>query len=105
MLRRDKQKASKDLYYIFDILTGMREILPVMVVDFEGFSHNHPGWFKKFKNNLRAQFESNDSGGPLRIVEQRPARTLSDLDDDQLKNFAFGTMDQFINKLETLGAP
>jgi hypothetical protein len=104
-LRRDKQKSSKDLYYIFDILAGIPEIYTLRSGDFEDLSGNHPAWFKKFKANLSIQFESPDAEGPLRVVEQRPADAFSNLDDDQLRYFAHGTMEQFIKKLEPLGTP
>lgn len=104
-LRRDKQKASKDLYYIFDILAGIPKINILMSDDFVDLSGNHPAWFKKFKANLSTQFASPDAEGPLRIVKQRPPDAFSGLDDDQLRYFAHGTMEQFIKKLVTLGTP
>ncbi|MBW2144150.1 MAG: hypothetical protein JRG75_07120 [Deltaproteobacteria bacterium] len=104
-LRRDKQKASKDLYYIFDILAGISGEYTFKSGDFEGLSGKHPAWFKQFKSNLSTQFETPDAEGPLRIAEQRPADAFSDLDDDQLRYFAHGTIEQFIKKLEPLGAP
>jgi hypothetical protein len=103
--RRDKQKASKDLYYIFDILAGLPGIQDKMLADFETFSKKHTEWFRKFLSNLRTYFESPASEGPLRIVEQRPADAFPGLDDDQLKHHAFGTLEQFILKLEPLGRP
>ncbi len=68
-------------------------------------SGKHPAWFKQFISNLSFQFESADAEGPARIVEQRPADAFFALDDDQLRNFAHGTMEQFIKKLEPLGSP
>jgi hypothetical protein len=103
--RRDKQKASKDLYYIYDILVGLPGIQDKMWADFETFSKEHAGWFRKFLSNLRTYFESPDSEGPLRIVKQRPAGAFPGLDDDQLKNHALGTLEQFTIKLEPLGVP
>ncbi len=103
--RRDKRKASKDLYYIFDILPGIPEKYTLSSGDFEDLRGNHPAWFKKFEANLSTQFEGPESEGPLRIVEQRPADAFLDLDDDQLRYFAYGTMTQFIEKLEALGTP
>lgn len=102
-LRRDKQKASKDLYYIFDILAGISEAYTVKSGDFEALSGKHPTWFKQFKSNLSTQFENPNAEGPLRVVEQRPADAFSDLNDDQLRYFAHGIMEKFINKLGTLG--
>jgi len=97
-LRRDKQKASKDLYYIFDILARISEYI-VKSGNFEALSGEHPAWFKQFKSNLSTQFETPNAEGPLRVVEQRPADAFSDLNDDQLRYFAHGVMEKFIYKL------
>ena len=101
--RRDKLKASKDLYYIFDILAGIPDEYVFTEGDFEVLSGKHPAWFKQFISNISSQFESADAEGPIRIVEQRPADAFLDLDDNQLRNFAHGTMEQFIKKLEPFG--
>lgn len=103
--RRDKQKASKDLYYIFDILAGLPGIQDKMLADFETFPNKHAEWFRKFLSNLRTYFENPAAEGPLRIVEQRPADAFPGLDDDQLKHHAFRTLEQFILKLEPLSMP
>ncbi|MGD9214451.1 MAG: GSU2403 family nucleotidyltransferase fold protein [Desulfobacteraceae bacterium] len=98
--RRDKQKASKDLYYIFDILAGIPDEYIFEGGVFEVLSSKHSAWFNQFISNLSSQFESTDSEGPIRIVEQRPTDAFADLDDNQLRNFAHGIMEQFIRKLE-----
>jgi len=98
--RRDKQKASKDLYYIFDILAGIPEEYSMIVRDLGTLSGKHPSWFKNFLSNLGTQFESADAEGPTRIVEQRPADVFPDLEDDQLRYFSHGILEQFIQKME-----
>ena len=103
--RRDKQKASKDLYYIFDILAKIPDEYIFEGGDFEVLSGKHPAWFNQFMSNLSSQFQSADAEGPVRIVEQRPADALPDLGDDQLRHFAHGTMVQFIKKMEPLKTP
>jgi hypothetical protein len=103
--RRDKQKASKDLYYIFDILAKIPDEYIFEGGGFEVLSGKHPAWFNQFISNLSSQFESADAEGPVRIVEQRPADALPDLGDDQLRHFAHGTMVQFIQKMEPLKTP
>jgi hypothetical protein len=103
--RRDKQKASKDLYYIFDILAGIPDEYIFQGGDFEVFSVKHQAWFNQFILNLNTQFENADAEGPLRIVEQRPEDAFFDLDDDQLRNYAYGIMAQFIKKLVPFGSP
>ncbi|MBT8339543.1 MAG: nucleotidyltransferase domain-containing protein [Desulfatitalea sp.] len=100
LVRRDKHKASKDLYYIFDILAGIPDEYIFKEGDFEVLSGKHPAWFNQFISNLSSQFESTYSEGPIRIVEQRPADAFTDLNDDQLRNFAHGIMEQFIKKLK-----
>jgi len=103
--RRDKQKASKDLYYIFDILAKIPDEYIFEGGDFEVLAGKHTAWFNQFISNLSSQFESADAEGPVRIVEQRPADALPDLGDDQLRHFAHGTMVQFIQKMEPLKTP
>ena len=103
--RRDKQKASKDLYYVFDILVKIPNEYIFEGGAFEVLSGKHPAWFNHFISNLSSQFESADAEGPLRIVEQRPADAFPDLGDDQLRHFAYGTMVQFIQKMEPLKTP
>jgi hypothetical protein len=103
--RRDKQKASKDLYYIFDILAGIPDEYIFEGGDFGVLIGKHPAWFNQFVSNLSSQFESADAEGPMRIVEQRPADAFIDLDDDQLRNFAYGIIEQFIKKLEPFSLP
>jgi hypothetical protein len=88
--RRDKQKASKDLYYIFDILVKIPNEYIFEGGGFEVLSGKHPVWFNHFISNLSSQFESADDEGPIRIVEQRPADAFPDLGDDQLRHFAYG---------------
>jgi len=97
--RRDKQKASKDLYYIFDILAGLPGLQDKMSADFETFSNKHAEWYRKFLSNITTYFKSPASEGCLRIVEQRPADAFPGLNDDQLKHHAFGTLNQFILNL------
>jgi hypothetical protein len=52
--------------------------------------------------NFRKYFDNDGSEGSLWGVEQRPAGAFRDLDDDQLRQFAWGTFEQFIHKLEPL---
>jgi hypothetical protein len=52
MRRRDKVKAAKDLYYIFDILAGLPQIRDEIATDFSVFSKQKPKWFRTFLNNF-----------------------------------------------------
>ena len=98
--RRDRLKASKDLYYIFDILAGIPEEYSMTVRDLGALSEKQPAWFKKFLSNLGTQFESVNAEGPIRIVEQRPADAFPDLDNDQLRYFSHGIIEKFIQRME-----
>lgn len=98
--RRDKQKAAKDLYYIFDLLTGLSEIREDIEAECVMFSTKHAKWFVTFMRNLKHYFENPDSEGSLHVTEQRPANAFPNLDNDQLRQFVFGTFEQFIKKLE-----
>ena len=100
--RRDKQKASKDLYYLFDILAKIPDAYIFEGGDFEALSGKHPAWFDQFISNLSTPFESVDAEGPVRIVEQRPPDAFPDLSDDQLRYFAQGILEQFMLKMEPL---
>jgi len=91
--RRDKQKMAKDLYYIFDILAGLPQIRDDIEAGFAAFSKIHAKWFRTFIGNLRKYFKSVDSEGLLYVVEQRPVGEFPELDDDQLRLFAFGTFE------------
>jgi hypothetical protein len=98
--RRDKQKAAKDLYYIFDLLTGLSEIRENIEAECVMFSKKHAKWFVTFMRNLKHYFQNPDSEGSLHVIEQRPANAFPNLDNAQLKQFVFGTFEQFIKKLE-----
>ncbi len=97
--RRDKIKAGKDLYYIFDILAGIPEIRDNIDADFAVFSETLPKWLRTFYRNLAECFESADAEGPHQAVEQRPAGAFPNLDDDQLRQYAYFTIDQFLKAL------
>lgn len=98
-VRRDKLKASKDLYYIFDILAKIPNEYIFEGDCIEMLARKHPAWFDQFISNLSSQFESANAEGPIRIAEQRPADAFLDLSDDQLRYFAHGTMVQFIREI------
>ena len=102
VLNSRKQKAAKDLYYIFDLLSGLSGIREQIDSEFDMFSEKHPKWFRTYLKNLRIYFKSLDSEGSLSIVEQRPADAFPGLDDDQLRQFAHATFLQFIEKFESI---
>ncbi len=97
--RKDQRKGDKDLYYIFDILTGCHKMMPSIMDDFVRLTRLHKSWFRTFVNNLGTDFADADSDGVLRIVEQRPANVFQDLDEDQFRNFVYGTFEKFKKEL------
>jgi len=90
--RKDRIKGDKDLYYIFDILTGCRDLMPTIMDNFADLSRRYKPWFKAFLNHLEIDFADPGSDGVLRVAEQRPANAFQDLDEDQFKNFVYGTI-------------
>jgi hypothetical protein len=89
--RRDPRKRYKDLYYIFDILTGCRDLKTSMMEDFDKLSEEHQSWFRRFVKNLDADFAGPASDAVLGLAEQRPPDAFDGIDDDQFRNFVFGT--------------
>jgi hypothetical protein len=100
--RRDKIKAAKDLYYLFDILAGIPQIRDEIVADFAVFSKTQPKWFRTFIKNLEKYFASINAEGTLRVAAQRPAGVFPGLEDDQLRQFAFRTFEIFIHQLRSI---
>ena len=89
--RRDPRKIYKDLYYIFDILTGCGEHRTSIIADLDTLSEKYRGWFRRFVRNLEADFTGPESDAVLGVAGQRPPDVFDGLDDDQFRNFAFGT--------------
>lgn len=63
--RRDKTKAAKDMYYLFDILSGLPQLRSEIETDFGMFSKRHARWFQTFIRNLLNFFDSSDGEGSL----------------------------------------
>jgi predicted nucleotidyltransferase len=103
--RNSAVKMAKDLYYIFDILTGCSDLKPTIMSDFKEFAKTYSPWFKTFLKNLTDFFEATDSEGVLLVSEQRLATALKDLDDDQFKQYIYGTFGEVIQELMTFKSP
>ena len=97
--RIDRKKMAKDLYYIFDIITGCSRINPDIMAGFEGLSQKYPAWFQTFVKNLSLYFESPSSEGVLWVAEQRPSSAFPGLNEDQFKRYVFITFEEFIQNL------
>jgi len=99
--RNSAVKKAKDLYYIFDILTGSYSLRPTIMSEFKEFAKTYSPWFKTFLKNLTAFFETPDSEGILLVSEQRPATAFIELDEDQFKQYIYGTFGEVIQELMT----
>ncbi len=70
--RRDPRKMYKDLYYIFDILTGCGDLKISIIKDLDRLSKKYPGWFRRFVKNLDTDFTGPASDAVLGMAGQRP---------------------------------
>jgi hypothetical protein len=103
--RNSAIKMAKDLYYIFDILTGCPDLRPTIMSNFEEFARTYAPWFKTFLKNLTDFFETKDSEGVLLVSEQKPATAFTDLNNDQFKQYVYGTFGEVIQELTTFKSP
>lgn len=97
--RKDRRKRAKDLYYIFNIITGCSRIKTDIMSGFEGLSQKYPAWFQIFVKNLSLYFESPSSEGVLWVEEQRPSSAFPGLNEDQFKRYVFITFEEFIQNI------
>lgn len=97
--RRDRRKGDKDLYYIFDIITGCHKLMPSIMEDFTGFAQRYKAWFRTFTSNLDTDFSEPYSEGVLRVAEQRPTDAFQDFEIDQFKHYVYGTFRNAIGEL------
>ncbi len=97
--RIDRGKRAKDLYYIFDIVTGCSQIKSDIMDGFEELSKKYPAWFRAFIKNLGLYFEGPSSEGVLWVAEQRPSSAFPGLDEDQFKRYVFAAFGEIIQDL------
>jgi hypothetical protein len=97
--RRDREKRAKDLYYIFDIITGCNRIKPDIMEGFAGFFKRYPSWSRRFVGNLDLYFETLNSEGVLWVAEQRPSFAFPNLNAEQFKQYVFAVFGKFLEDL------
>ncbi len=97
--RKDSEKKAKDLYYIFDILTGCSQIMPAIMDDFDRLAKKYPAWFKTFTGNLSLYFKTIGSEGVLWVTEQRPTLAFEGLNMEQFKQFVFAIFFELLTNL------
>lgn len=98
--RKNPEKKAKDLYYIFDIITGCSQIMPAIMVDFTKLSRKYPAWFKTFIENLSHYFETISSDGVLWVTAQRPSFAFQGLNMEQFKQFVLATFNGLLEDLD-----
>jgi len=99
--RRDQRKKYKDLYYIFDILTGCGDLKASIIKDLDKLSGKHSRWFRRFVDYLDADFADPSSDAVLEVMRQRPPSAFDGLDDDQFKNFAYGIFSETVKLMRS----
>jgi hypothetical protein len=94
--RREESKKAKDLYYIFEVLTNCNTIEERILSGLVELKDNYPTWCDKFLKNLSFNFPDSSSDGVLMVASQRPAYMLPELNDDQFKQYVFGTFKKLL---------
>ena len=102
--RRNKEvKKSKDLYYIFDVLSQDSGLFERIVAEFTEFKANYPlKWLKRFVRDIKKNFHDINSSGVERVLSQRPRGHLPHLNDDQFRQYILGVFQDFIGKVESV---
>lgn len=99
--RKDKQKKSKDLYYVFDILANCPELRERIVKGLLKFEKEHASWFSRFLKKLKENFSDLTSDGIIMVSTQRPSGSFPGLTDDQFKQYTLGIFQEFLEELTT----
>lgn len=97
--RREELKKAKDLYYIFEILTYCNTIEGKIISGLVKLKGNYPAWFDKFLKNLSVNFADSSSDGVLMVASQRPAYMLPELNEDQFKQYVYGTFKNLVESI------
>ena len=100
--RSSRLKKAKDLYYIFDILANCSELKEQIVNDFKLLKTKYYQWFKRFIKNIKLYFSDITSDGVALVFSQRQSGIISDLTDDQFKQYIFNTFKELLNILENI---
>ncbi len=97
--RRSKVKQAKDLYYMFDILTTLPDLKPMIIGELHTLAKQYRPWFATLIKNLSRFFETPQSEGVLFVLDQRPDEAFEGLDDDQFMQYIYGTFQTFLAEL------
>ena len=97
--RKDELKKAKDLYYIFEVLTYCDTIEEKILSGLVELKNNYPAWFDRFVKNLSVNFADSSSNGIIMVAGQRPTYMLPELNEDQFKQYVYGTFKKLIEKI------
>jgi hypothetical protein len=100
--RKDRQKKTKDLYYIFDLLANCPEIKERIIQGLKRFEKEYPPWFSRFSKNLQKNFSDLTADGILMISSQRPTAAFPKLTDEQFREYILGIFQELIEELTTI---
>lgn len=101
-LSRRHSKASKDLYYIFDLLDSSTEVWDLILAEIRSLRSRYGGrWFRGFIGNLSKYFPESGAEGPALVTMQYsgPMRR------DTFQNYAHRTFRNFIQVLQESEPP
>jgi hypothetical protein len=94
--RREEAKRAKDLYYIFEVLINCYTIEEKILSGLVELRDKYPAWFNRFRKNLSFYFADSSSDGVLMVAGQRPTYMVLELNEDQFKQYVFGTFKKLI---------
>ena len=97
--RKEEPKKAKDLYYIFEVLTNCNTIEEKIIAGLAELKGNYSAWFNRFRKNLSFNFADSSSDGVLMVTGQRPAHMLPEINEDQFKQYVFGTYKKLIESI------
>jgi len=96
-------KKSKDLYYIFDVLSQDLGWTASIASEFARFNVNYsPKWIRRFIREIKENFQDINSKGVGQVLSQRPADHLPHLNEDQFRQYVLSTFQDFIGNIERI---
>ena len=97
--RREEQKKSKDLYYIFEVLLNCIAIEDEIFSGLSDLRSRYSAWFDKFLKNLNFYFTDSASDGVLMVLDQRPTYLLPALNEEQFRQYVYGKFSELLKNI------
>jgi hypothetical protein len=99
--RNSPPKKAKDLYYIFEVLSGREDSMTSFAADLAELQSRYAAkWGRRFLADLDSHFVSVGSEGVRLVRTQRPARAYTGLDDDQFGQYVWSLFREFTDLLK-----